>query len=228
MKRAFLLIAAAVAAIAADPGIKPRSVASDYAAHSVGRNLAVGASFLTRDQVHSMFSADLNRGYLVIEVGAFPANSGRLDLGPGDFMLRVAGTERTDHPVAPRVVAAVLQKSAASDRDVTVYPQVGVGYENGPGYYDPMTGRRRGGLTTSVGTGVGIGGNPGPGSTGRDRNTMELELSEQQVPEKVTATPVAGYLYFPAPKKQKPGAYELIYNGPGGKLIVPLEIKASR
>lgn len=72
-------------------------------------------------------------------------------------------------------------------------------------------------------------GGPRPASTPDDRKTMELELSEQQFPEQVTAKPVAGYLYFPAPSKKKAVAYELVCQGPAGSMVVPIEpVKESK
>jgi hypothetical protein len=47
---------------------------------------------------------------------------------------------------------------------------------------------------------------------------MESELSEQQLPEKVIAAPVAGYLYLPV--KPRAGAvYELEYKT-GGETVI--------
>lgn len=50
---------------------------------------------------------------------------------------------------------------------------------------------------------------------------MELELSDKQLPERVTAQAVAGYLYFPvATGKRKTVAYELEYEGRTGRMVL--------
>jgi len=217
-----LLIAAAFAA--APSLVPPRDSAAAYPAHSERRSIAIGAQLLSRDQVHGSFSSELDRAYLVVEVGVFPNE--QIDLSLLNFTLIPAGSHTSLRPVQPKVAAAVLQKPG-SDRksggpgDITLYPSVGVGYESGPGW----DGRRRGGWTTSTGVGVGIGGQQGPpppASTGADRSTMETELSEKGLPEGPTRRAVAGYLYFPYPGKKKEIHYDLQYTAHGEKLLLPL------
>jgi len=211
---------AAVAWAADPPGVKPKLAASDYPSHAAADSAGIGARLLTPAQVRASFSTDLNRAYLVVEIAVYPKDGTQLDLGPGDFMLRVAGTDISARPAAPRTVASVLQKSAARDRDIALYPTAGVGYESGGGY-DPVYGGRRGGWSTSTGVGVGVG-SPRPASTDADRKTMELELGDQQLPEKMIAAPVAGYLYFPLEERKKGTKYVLEYQGGAGKANLPL------
>jgi hypothetical protein len=220
-----LMTLTVVAWAAGPPDVKPRFAAADYPSHATATSASLGAHLLTPEQVHSEFATDLNRGYVVVEVAVYPDDGTRLDLGPGDFVLRVAGTDTDARPAAPRTIAAVLQKTTARDRDVTVYPTVGVGYESGRGY-DPWYGGRRGGWSTGAGVGVGVGGNrPRPASTEADRKTMELELGDRQLPEKVIAAPVAGYLYFPLAPRKKGTAYVLEYNGGAGRVELPLSVR---
>jgi hypothetical protein len=221
VKRAILILAAALGA-AAEDGIRPRADVADFPVYRTDKTADVGAALLTPDQVRGSFSSDLNRGYLVLEVGVYP--KGEVDLGRGDFALRAAGTQTVSYAVSPKVIAGVLQKAASKGNDVTLYPTVGVGYESGPSY-DPATGtQRRGGWTTGAGVGVGVGGNdPRPASTGQDRKTMELELSDKGLPEGKFTQPVAGYLYFPIPARKKPAAYELEYMGRTARLLLPLQ-----
>jgi hypothetical protein len=201
-------------------GMKPKFEALDYPAHAAANGAAIGARLLTPAQVRSSFSTDLEPGYVVVEVAVYPKDGTQLDLGPGDFTLRIAGTDISTRPAAPRTVAAILQKAGARDRDIALYPAVGVGYGSGRGY-DPMYGGRRGGWNTSTGVGVGVGA-PRPASTDADRKTMELELGDQQLPEKVITAPVAGYLYFPLENRKTDTAYVLEYRGGAGKADLPL------
>ena len=232
MRPAAAILLFAGAGFAADQQVIPlRDSAGAYPAHSEHPMAAIGAELLTAAQVHGSFSSELNRAYLVVEVGFFPGE--QTDVTLLDFSLVPAGTQTVLRPVRSKVIAAVLQKKPADTRkpsapgDVTVYPTVGVGYESGPSY-DPVTGRRRGGgWTTSAGVGVGVGGAggqgaPPPASTSADRRTMETELSEKSLPEGPTARAVAGYLYFPFPGKKKDLAYDLVYTHHGEKIVLPL------
>lgn len=224
MNRRVLILAAVSAALfaTAKDGIAPRASVSDYPANAEEGTVAIGAAVLSPAQVTGAFSTDLNRGYVVVEAGVFPKPGSTLDLGPGDFMLRIAGTSTTFRPAGPKAIAGALQRAASKDRDITVNPSVGVGYESGGGY-GPY-GRRNGGWTTGAGVGVGIGGSgQQPGSTDADRRTMETELAEQQIPEKVITGPVAGYLYFPVKLKSRNVDWELEYNSPAGKTVIKLK-----
>src|SRR5205807_4159509 len=171
-----------------------------------------------------------NRCCLIVEVALYPPKDSTVSVSLNDFVLRVTGTEIATKPSGAKVLAAKLQKQATSphDRDVTVSPTVGVGYDSG-GYYDPVTGQRRGGgvyTSTGVGVGVGAGGSrPQPGSTDVDRNTMELELSEKSLPEGNSGAPVAGYLYFSLPRtkdKKATVTHQLEYTLYGNKVVLAL------
>jgi len=203
-------------------GIAPRGSASDYPAHTEVEDFALGASLLTAEQVRSNFASDLNRGYIVVEVSIYPKTGTSLEVARRDFILRKADGGILARPSDPKTVAAILQKTAASDRDVTLYPSVGVGYESGPRVYDPVTGTQRGGgLHTAAGVGVGVGRSQS-GASEQDRKTMELELSEKGFPEGKAERPLCGYLYFPLTTKKKLVSYLLEYAVGGEKPILKL------
>jgi len=232
-RRAALAVLLAGAALYAQPaerrGIKPRKSPDDYGYHASAAKLAVGAVVLPAQQVRQSFASDLNRGWLVVEAGVFPAQGASLELDWRDFVVRVPGSDILLHPAKPQAIAAMLQNQAGGDRDITLYPTAGVGYESGPGYDPVYGGGGGGGWRTSVGLGVGIGPR-GPELSDRDRETMELELSEQALPEGHADRPVAGYLYFPLPEKQKPPLkiedLQLEYEGTAGKLLIPFREKS--
>lgn len=210
----------------APKGTVPRATADRYPAHTEQGGVGIGVIRLTRDEVHNAFASDVNKCCIVVEVALYPPKDSTVSVALKDFVLRVAGTDVAARPSEAKVLAAKLQKKATpQDRDVTISPNVGVGYDSG-GYYDPVTGQRRaGGVYTSTGVGVGIGGSrPQPGSTDVDRHTMELELGEKGLPEGETASPVAGYLYFALPqqKDKKTIKHELEYNLNGNKVVLTL------
>jgi len=184
-------------------GIQPRQSATDYPAHVEMDGVAVGAALLTAEQVRSSFVSDLNRGYLVVEVSEYPKTGDSIELARRDFALKSADGANFARPSDPKTVAAVLNRAASSDRQVTLYPSAGIGYESGPRVYDPVTGGQRGGgLRTSAGVGVGVSPSQS-GASEQDRRAMEMELSEKGFPETKTSKAISGYLYFPVRGKKK-------------------------
>jgi hypothetical protein len=177
---------------------------------------------LNQQQVRKTFTSDLNRCCVVLEVGIFPDKDHPATISLGDFSLRVVNAKNAVPPSSAKLVASSLQQKAGSDRDVTVSPSVGVGYETGT-YTDPSTGTRQhsSGVYTSTGVGVGIGSADQPGSSEADRKTMELELSEKGLPEGTASAPVAGHLYFSIAKK-KNAQYQLEYTVDGKTAVLPL------
>lgn len=215
MKRIALVVVTLVAgaAVAAGPrGTVPRSDATRYSARATVDGASVGASLISAAQAQREFASDVTRCCVVIEVALYPAKDRPLEVDARDFTLRIAGTETAVRPSAATTLAVKIQKTAPSEREISVHPTVGIGYESGPRTYDPITGGTRGGgVRTSAGVGVGVGGSR-PASTDRDRETMELELTEKALPEGAASKAVAGYLYFQLPKR-KNAAYVFEYAG---------------
>jgi hypothetical protein len=203
-------------------GTVPRSAAAGYSAHTERDGVGIGATLLTADEARRTFVSDVNRCCLLVEIAFYPPKDKALQLSLNDFVLRVKGTDIASKPSSAGVIASTLQKKAGSDRDVTVSPTFGVGYESGG--YDPITGTRRSsGVYKQAGVGVGIGG-PGPNaaSTDKDRHAMEMELSEKGLPEGAASVPVAGYLYFPLSSKMKNTTHQLEYQLNGNKILLSL------
>ncbi len=211
----------AASSLASDNGTVPKSEASRYPASAEQGEIKLGASLLTAEQVRRSFATELSRSFAVVEVAVYPDKSSLLEVSRSNFVLRSANTDLSTRPTHPRAVAANSQRNSGG-RDVTVYPSVGIGYESGRAY-DPETGReRRGGVYTSAGVGVGVGDRQ-VANTERDREVMELELTEKGLPEGSTQKPVAGYLYFPYPEKKKSDAYQLECTLGGVKLVIALK-----
>jgi hypothetical protein len=228
MRRAVIAVlgfAAAGLAWAADAGIKARPDLSDYPLTGIGQSLRIGVEVLTASSVRQHFVSGLERKYLVLEAGVYPATGETIPLDTADFVIRVPGTSTFLRPADPRTAAGILQRTTPTERDIELYPQVGIGYSSGQ-VHDPVSGgtRRVGGMSQSVGLGVGVGGSR-PGSTDADRETMEIELSEKALPSGDIQKPVAGYLYFPvqdARTWERLKSSQLEYMGSTGKVVVPL------
>lgn len=220
-------VLAIVVSANAEQGVRPLAGPHDYPSSAQAAGVHLGAKLLSAKEVRKVFVSDLNRGgYLVVETAVYPKDAKPVAIHPGDFVLVEKSSGKTVRPAGAKAIAALLQKENAKDRDITLYPQAGVGYESGPGYYDPVTGTRRGGgMHTSVGLGVGIG-NSNTADTAADRKTMETELREKGLPDETTSQPIAGYLYFPLKlKKNAKAPLELEYLQPGTSRAIKVTLK---
>jgi hypothetical protein len=213
-----VLAAMTVAGADSTHGIKPRHTASDYPVFQQHETLALGAEQLSQKQVQHAFATELDKRYIVVEIGVFPAANGNIKLNPSDFMLRVEGTKDVLRPASPGTIAQVLYKKPATTHDVTVTPVGSIGYDSGG--RDMYGNRYPGGMTTSSGAMVGIGNTP-VGGTEADRKTMETELRDKALPQGELTQPVSGYLYFPVASKKKV-QYELEYSGNGQEIRLQL------
>ena len=245
MRKLVLAVAIAFTLFASAPGIRPRANADSYTAHKQQTSFSIGADLIGRDLVKKMFSADLNRaGYVVVEVGVFPADGKDIDLFPSDFRLFVGEGSAVLRPVDSDTIAGILAGSHNRDHDRASGPHdintaVGIGIGHGT-YTDPTTGRRTSGTVTETTAGVGVGGPAPLPCRGYDCDTsappppvvhpsvqnqqgIEQELWQKSLPDGKTSTAVAGYLYFPKPpSKANKTAWELRYEPASGTTSLPL------
>jgi hypothetical protein len=224
-----LFVGIASIAAAVPRGTVPKPAVSQYRSHAERNGVGVGATLLTSDQVHKAFAANVNHCCLVVEVAFYPKQNSPLDLSLDDLTMRATGDAVVVRPYSPRAVAATLQEKAEQGRRVTTSTSVGVGYESGT-YIDPVTGQptKVKGVTTETGVGVAVG-PPGsqPGASNQTRDSIEIELAEQALPEGSMAAPVSGYLYFPknSLKKRKDATLQLHYELKDQTVILSLPDK---
>ncbi len=198
-------------------GIKPRKKPENYRAVSVQPTVTFGAEQLSAKQVRRQFVSSLAKDYIVVEVAAFPKSG--VSLAPQNFSLLVS-EQNVVSPADPNEIADKLAQKEAVNHDITVHPAAGVTYSTGDDPYDPY-GR---GWTTSTGVMVDTGGQRrNPKTVAADRNTMVAELTEKQFPSGTTDKSIAGYLYFPVPRKTGSDAkFQLQFETNGGKVLIPL------
>lgn len=245
MKRVVLVfISVTLPLVAAAPGIRPRADATSYPSSRSEADFSIGAWLIPPEQAKKMFKLDLNRaGYVVVEVGVFPAGGKDIDLYPTDFALHVGDKLAGLRPVSSDTIAEILAGRPEPPRhrspsDVNTSVGASIGHVS---YPDPVTGRRTSGTITETDAGVGIGG-PAPQpcrgydcdqnapvppvsqpSPIQNANTVSQDLWEKSLPDGKTAHPVAGYLYFPKPpRKAKNAVWELRYENADGKTRLPL------
>ena len=244
MKCAVLLFFACTLPLAAaSPGIRPRADAASYPSSRSEADFSIGAWLIPPQQAKKMFKLDLNHaGYVVVEVGVFPAPGKDIDLYPTDFTLYTGEERAALRPVSADTVAEILggrPKPSLPNSPSGVNTSVGASVGRAS-YPDPVTGRRTSGTITDTEVGVGIGG-PAPQpcrgydcdqsappsisqpSPTQNANIVSQDLWEKSLPDGKTAHAVAGYLYFPKPsRKAKKAAWELRYENADGKTRLPL------
>lgn len=195
-------------------GRTPRSSASDYPVHQDTTVATIAAVRVPPEQLNKNFPADFSKKYVVVEVAIYP-KAGAVDLVAADFVLRLADGE--SHPDTAEEVAGIWRPHTKAHPDVPgngphVTTETGVILASGT---DPATGRRTTGTGTYESVGVSNYPNRPPqyptGSSSADADRMEAQLEKWALPEGKAASPVAGYLYFPASAKRSKGALELQY-----------------
>ncbi|HEX4168429.1 MAG TPA: hypothetical protein VHZ55_23450 [Bryobacteraceae bacterium] len=233
--------------VADSPGIRPRADAANYPANRDTANFSIGAYVVPPDQAKKMFKFDLTHaGYVVVEVGVFPAPGKDVDLYPTDFTLAIGDELVGARPVMADTIAEIVAgrpepPKVGAPGGVNTAASASIGHGS---YTDPVTGRRVSGTETSTDVGVGVGGPaqmpcrtnidcedmprtttapPIMPSPTQNANMVAQELWERSLPDGKTAHAVAGYLYFPRPsRKAKKAIWELRYENADGKTRLSL------
>lgn len=119
-----LLLSLSLVVVAQDrQGIEPRSTAGDYANHAIQKEISVGAALMAKDQVRHTFVTDLNRGYIVVEVGLFPVTGAKPNIALNQFILRSG--KLVSRPAGPAEIAKILQKDQFNGKRCDVIPHGG-------------------------------------------------------------------------------------------------------
>ena len=194
-------------------GAAPRASAAKYRTHLERDGFSIGAELLSKKQASQTFAADVNHCCLVVLVAVYPKKDQPVDLSLTDFTLEEVGSDIPVRPESATIVAAKLEKQKSSS-STEVYPHGTVGYEWGT-YTDPNTGQQVHvhAVDTAVGIDVAPNGKVPSHVADHDRDVMERELYEKALPDAKVSAPVAGYLYFPVPNRNKKAKYHLTYSG---------------
>lgn len=198
-------------AFAADTGVPPRPASTDYSARGPAEAATIAAALVPATQVRKMFSAEISKQYVVVEVAIYPQGGVPFDVESSDFALRVGQkVGRADRPLD--VAPWPERRDAGRHLPVDVTVESGVIYERGN---DPEYGRRQGvGTYTAVGIETAGQGTtpPPPPDPGVDPRIVYDRIQRKALPEGDTRKVVAGYLYFPQyTKRKRTDAMELKY-----------------
>ncbi len=203
---------AAMLAGAGDSGVPPRATASDYPVHQNAKTATLAAVLVPAEQTSKMFSADIARRYVVVEVAVYPTDGHEFDCDWFDFALKIGNT--ISHVEKPRDVATPWpEKNTSPQKPVSVTSETGVIYSR---TNDPINGRRSGWGTyegVAVTTDPRASAPPPPRHAEVDPQMIERRVRERSLPEGRTRSAIAGYLFYPQySKKHKADAVELQYS----------------
>lgn len=85
---------------AADTGVPPRAASTDYPVHDRANAAVIAAAIIPTNQISKMFSPDIAKEYIVVEVAIYPDGGVPFDVQLSDFALRVGQrVGRADRPM---------------------------------------------------------------------------------------------------------------------------------
>ncbi len=199
----------AMIAHASDPGVPPRAASTDYPVHGPAESATIAAAIVPPNQVTKMFSPDISKDYIVVEVAIYPENCVPFDARSADFSLRVG--QRIGRADTPLDVAPWPDRGPATHSSVDVTTEVGVIHESDN---DPVYGHQHS-TTTYTGVGVSSPGHdnlPPPPDPRVDPRVVQDKVQRMALAEGDTKVAIAGYLYFPQyAKRKKSDEIELRY-----------------
>ncbi len=161
---------------------------------------------------------DLGGYFIVVQARVEPKGGRKLAVHRDDFLLRSDKDGQKCQPFAPSQIAG---------RGALVITEKGgtgmMAEQGGPvwGGYPVGMPRRLGGESVSMGGAPQTSAEATADSGSKEKDNPLLQvLKDKALPEKETAEPVSGLLYFSLEGKHKPKDLELIYQGPGGKAAI--------
>jgi len=186
-------------------GIPPRATPADYQAHVQAGSITLAGEF-TGHSIPTPQAVLATEDYVVVEVGLFGPPEARIKLSTEDFSLRINGKKA---PLPAQPYALVFK----SLKDPEWAPPV------------PAESKSK----TSLGGGGNADKDPGalPAPVHvpiEVERAMEKRVQKASLPEGDRALPEAGLIFFQhRGKTDSLRSIELIYAGPAGKVILPLQ-----
>jgi len=99
---------------ATDPGVMPRASSGDYPVNGRTGTATIAAEIVPNNQVEKMFSLEIARQYVVVEVAIYPDNGVPFEVRNSDFGLRVG--QHTTRPGARSSCSTGSEGGSAGDR----------------------------------------------------------------------------------------------------------------
>jgi len=197
-------------------GVLPRDSVSAYQAHRDTDDVTVAASLLPPNRAAKLFTFDVSKRYIVVEVAVYPKPGHDVDIHLLDFELKRASGEKS-LPATPEEVAAVWGQKPPQlpSRAPVMAPAQGGAQYGSAG--NPNTGRPDHVWGTYAGEGPGYA--PPMYGSGPGAHSLEAKVRQSALPQGRTNRAVAGYVFFPVARQRKDDVPEICYLLPGGGSI---------
>ncbi len=91
-------------------GLRPLASRADYAVTCFTESIGVGANLIRPEQVRNLFGADIDRDYIVVEVGFYSKTHSAFEVRHADFALRNRPSRTLVKSADPRMIGAGLPK----------------------------------------------------------------------------------------------------------------------
>jgi hypothetical protein len=88
-------------------GLRPRASRTDYSVTCFTEDIGVAANLLKTDQVRHLLGPDIDRDYVVVEVGFYSKNRSVFEVKHSDFVLRDHTTRKVVRPADPKAFTPV-------------------------------------------------------------------------------------------------------------------------
>jgi hypothetical protein len=208
--RSFLLGTAAACALVAGP----KKVISPETSAGNDQIDVVATITLAEDEVAQKIGADPGKGIVLLQVRVIPKTDKPVQVSPDDFILLAHDDGERAKPFEPSEIAG---------NGALVVSNTG------------QTGPKKTASTIGFGGMIGGGGGASPGNSKVTTLNSKMDpksegnekllqaLKAKQFPEKESAEPVEGYLYFPLDGKHKLKNLAVLYRGPAGRLNLEFE-----
>jgi len=95
-------------------GLRPHASRADYSVTCFTESIGVAATLIRPEQVRSLFGAEIDHNYIVVEVGFYSKDRSSFEVRHADFALRNRPSRTLVKPADPRVIVASLPKPANS------------------------------------------------------------------------------------------------------------------
>lgn len=104
-------------------GLRPHASRADYSVTCFTESIGVGATLVRSERVRHLFGAEVDRSYVVVEVGFYSKDRSVFEVRHSDFALRNRPSRTLVKPVDPKVLLGILPRPLESVIEKTL-PEV--------------------------------------------------------------------------------------------------------
>jgi len=95
-------------------GLRPHVSRADYAVTCFTESIGVAATLIKPEQIRHLFGAEIDRNYIVVEVGFYSKNRSAFEVRHADFRLRNRPSRTLIKPADPKMILASLSSPVNS------------------------------------------------------------------------------------------------------------------